>query len=377
MPAEKIHKTKPIWRTAPMNKLSQILKKNSSWTVWKPQTNFKRTLWRHTAQLWRQELQKKTKPTCHHCKKRSHYLKNAVSWREKEGERERELTESTKIVLAILTVVKQPLTRTTTTRTTPITAKKNNKNNRNYRKPRTLYPPCETYGKGNHSTLKCYFGDNAANRPLWNKRPARRSQIINVNNRTHQTTQMRMSTLRSKYKQKTAHLHFATALDRPKTSKSTILLPFLEVVWQQHPETTVDHHKKDNFNKNFSTESTQDAHKLKHMQLLDATAQTWPPKGLQPQSCGTTTNSSEKLRLGTKLYRSSTAPKIVKPKSKKHISAKQLLQMEIKKFPAVTVATPQTEGRLMRDQQANELYLQLSSTLVLEQKNAVCVSGFR
>ena len=34
------------------------------------------------------------------------------------------------------------------------------------RKSRTLYPPCETCGKTNHSTERCYVGANAANRPL-------------------------------------------------------------------------------------------------------------------------------------------------------------------------------------------------------------------
>ena len=39
-------------------------------------------------------------------------------------------------------------------------------NNKNDRKSRTLYPPCETCGKMNHSTERCYVGGNAANRPL-------------------------------------------------------------------------------------------------------------------------------------------------------------------------------------------------------------------
>ena len=34
------------------------------------------------------------------------------------------------------------------------------------RNSRTLYPPCETCGKRNHSTERCYVGANAANRPL-------------------------------------------------------------------------------------------------------------------------------------------------------------------------------------------------------------------
>ena len=40
------------------------------------------------------------------------------------------------------------------------------------RKFRTLYPPCETSGKTNHSTERCYVGANAANRPLpWKNKP--------------------------------------------------------------------------------------------------------------------------------------------------------------------------------------------------------------
>ena len=40
------------------------------------------------------------------------------------------------------------------------------------RNSRTLYPPCETCGKTNHSTERCYVGANAANRPLpWKHKP--------------------------------------------------------------------------------------------------------------------------------------------------------------------------------------------------------------
>ena len=40
------------------------------------------------------------------------------------------------------------------------------------RKPRTPYPPCETCGKTNHSTERCYVGANAANKPLpWKNKP--------------------------------------------------------------------------------------------------------------------------------------------------------------------------------------------------------------
>ena len=48
----------------------------------------------------------------------------------------------------------------------------NPNNHKIQRKSRTLYPPCETYGKTNHSTERCYVGANAANRPLpWKNKP--------------------------------------------------------------------------------------------------------------------------------------------------------------------------------------------------------------
>ena len=48
---------------------------------------------------------------------------------------------------------------------TPNNTKTNNTNNQTDRKPRHVYPPCETGGKTNQSTEKCYFRANAANRP--------------------------------------------------------------------------------------------------------------------------------------------------------------------------------------------------------------------
>ena len=45
------------------------------------------------------------------------------------------------------------------------------------RNSRTLYLPCETCGKTNHSTERCYVGANAANRPLpWKNKPQQDAQ---------------------------------------------------------------------------------------------------------------------------------------------------------------------------------------------------------
>ena len=47
-----------------------------------------------------------------------------------------------------------------------------NNNHKIDRKSRTIYPPCETCGKMNRSTERCYDGANAANRPLtWKNQP--------------------------------------------------------------------------------------------------------------------------------------------------------------------------------------------------------------
>ena len=46
------------------------------------------------------------------------------------------------------------------------TSDSNPNNHKIDRNSRTLYPPCETCGKTNHSTERCYVGANAANRPL-------------------------------------------------------------------------------------------------------------------------------------------------------------------------------------------------------------------
>ena len=52
------------------------------------------------------------------------------------------------------------------------TSDSNPNNHKIDRNSRTLYPPCETCGKTNHSTERCYVRANAANRPFpWKNKP--------------------------------------------------------------------------------------------------------------------------------------------------------------------------------------------------------------
>ena len=109
------------------------------------------------------------KPTCHHCKKPGQY-RNQCRLLKKQ----REQTENNQ---------NNPGNENSDAGTSnPNSNANNNNNNRNNnraeRKPKTVYPPCETCGKTNHPTEKCYFGANAANRPPpRHTRPKRQNQV--------------------------------------------------------------------------------------------------------------------------------------------------------------------------------------------------------
>ena len=59
---------------------------------------------------------------------------------------------------------------------TPNNTNANKTNIQRERRPGPVYPPCETYGKTNHSTEKCSLGANVANR-----RPEGQNQLQHRN----------------------------------------------------------------------------------------------------------------------------------------------------------------------------------------------------
>ena len=66
----------------------------------------------------------------------------------------------------------------------------NPNNHKNGRISRTHYPPCETCGKTNHSTERCYIGANAVNRPLlWKSKPQRQDAQDSITGCVRATTQ--------------------------------------------------------------------------------------------------------------------------------------------------------------------------------------------
>ena len=120
------------------------------------------------------------KPTCHHCKKPGHY-RNQCRLLKKQ----REQTENNQTNAG---------NKNSDANTSNSNSNVNNvkKSDRAQRKPKTVYPPCETCDKTNHSTEKCYYGANAANRPPPRQRkPERQNQVQERANQndSNETTQ--------------------------------------------------------------------------------------------------------------------------------------------------------------------------------------------
>ena len=66
----------------------------------------------------------------------------------------------------------------------------NPNNQKNCRKSRTLYPACETCGKTNHSTERCYVGANAVNRLLpWKRKPQKQDAQDSITGCVQSTAQ--------------------------------------------------------------------------------------------------------------------------------------------------------------------------------------------
>ena len=108
-----------------------------------------------------QQNSKKSKPTCQHCKKPSHY-QNQCRQLKREKNQTRNNTNS-----AGNNSKNNGSAQTNSNPNNKFSnnTKANNTNNQRDRRSRPVFPPCETCGKTNHSTEKCYFGANAANRP--------------------------------------------------------------------------------------------------------------------------------------------------------------------------------------------------------------------
>ena len=118
-----------------------------------------------------QQNSNQPRPTCHHCKKPGHY-QNQCRQLKREKDQARNNTNS-----ANNNTGSAQTNSTLNNNKVTNNIKGNNINNHRDRKSRPVFPPCETCGRNNHFTEKCYLGANAANRPSpRNRRPEGQNQ---------------------------------------------------------------------------------------------------------------------------------------------------------------------------------------------------------
>ena len=297
-----------------------------------------------------QQNSDKPRPTCYHCKKPGHY-QNQCPQLKQEKHQTRNNTNSANNNNGSAQTNSNPNNNKVTNNT-----KGNNINNHRDRKSRPVFPPCETCGRNNHSTEKCYLGANAAKRPPPRKRQAEgQNQGQQKNAQINSDGIVQAAACSPSFKLKTPRLHSAAARDTPETNEIFKLLPIPEVVWQQ-PTENVTNQDNLNITTNDSTLKTNVA------------SQTSPPKGTQPQNHVDTTEQPSGNQTGNE-------PVSFLDSSKNSSTNTQSTEQHVVTTPngdttnpPLTTATPLIAEGLVRDEQTNEVYLPLTSTVVLKRK---------
>ena len=136
-----------------------------------------------------QQNSEKPKPTCHLCKRPGHYRNQCrqLKWEKDQVQNNTDSAANNKNNKGTAQTNSKPNHKV------PVANKANNTNNQRDTKPRSVFPPCETCGKTNHSTERCYLGANSANRPPpTNRQPEGQNQ---PNRGIYKVTRMGMSKL--------------------------------------------------------------------------------------------------------------------------------------------------------------------------------------
>ena len=149
-------------------------------------------------------------------------------------------------------------------------------------------------------------------------------------------------------------LHSGPACDRPGTNEKSKLPPIPEFVWQQPSENDTNQDNLNNITNNSNLKT-------------NVASQTSPPKGTQPQNQVDTTEQSS--------GKTGNEPVPFLDCSKKSSTNTQNTEQHVvttpnglTTTPPLTTATPLIEEGLVRDEQTNEVFLPLTSTVVLKRK---------
>ena len=148
------------------------------------------------------------------------------------------------------------------------------------------------------------------------------------------------------------------ACDRPQTIKTTEFLPILEDVWQQPSETSKNQKNLNNVKKDLTGQYTQET------QMTNVPSQTWPPKGVQPQNYVTTTEQPPGNQIATKPVSFFSCSNNFSTKIHETTEYTTTTLTGDTNIPPLTITTTLIEERLLRDEETNELYLPITSTVV-------------
>ena len=157
-------------------------------------------------------------------------------------------------------------------------------------------------------------------------------------------------------------LHSGAAIDRPETTHSK-LPPILELVWQQPQDIHVP-----NIYQNLADETYRNTHTPECKQRTNVESQTSPIKETSPQVSGSNTEPV----LGTQTRSALVTSLNDSKKNNSQIQRDEIDMMSCDNGdddispPAITIS--QIKERLVRDDNTNELYMPLSSTIVLKRK---------
>ena len=149
--------------------------------------------------------------------------------------------------------------------------------------------------------------------------------------------------------------HSGAACDRSETNKTSRLPPIPEVVWQQPTEIFADQDNLINTNNDW-TPKTNEA------------SQTPPPKGTQPQSYVVPAEKPPGNQTGIERVPFLDCSKNSSTNIQKTEQHVVTTRTEDTTTSHLTTVTPLVEEGLVRDEQTNEVYLTLTSTIVLKRK---------
>ena len=327
--------------------------------VWKPQMNYIQTLTKQVTQ----QNSKKPKPTCHHGKNQVTIKTNAAN-----SNKERTRPELTRIVLTMTTiitvVVRQTPTPTPTkkfstipTQTIQIIKKTENLDLCTHPvRPvvKLTIPQIIVTLEQIQRTDRLTGTDDRRDNTKSN-----RDAQSNSDGNVHAAAQTNLETPR---------LHSGAAYDRPETIVIPKFPPIPEVVWQQASETSTNQ-----FNlKNPNNDST--IYYIQETSKTTVSSQTSPPKGTQRQKYLVATEHTPGNQTENEpvpfLDCSQKHPTDIQ-NSEQHVTTTLIGDTTI---PPLTIRAPLIEEGLVSDEETNEIYLPLTTTVVLKQKQEMlCV----